>query len=232
MRIFTRGNFAYRASRVVVGFVVAGVLRLLFATWRIRVEGANPYDARDAHAPVVFVAWHRGLVMALAMFRGRGLLAPVSRSRDGDWTSAVLHFLGFDVSLRGSSSTGGGALLRALMRAVARGRTVGLLTDGPRGPAGVVKPGALALARTTGARLCPLRFDATRGFEFASWDRALLPAPFATVTCRFLPALEAPRDADAETLKALREQLARALGPHDAKLGSTFSPDAPAPPPR
>jgi hypothetical protein len=131
----------------------------------------------------------------------------VSLSRDGDWIDAVLVRLGFAESPRGSSSRGATALLRELIRRTRAGEPIGILLDGPRGPAGVAKPGAVALARATGARLVPIGIAAAPGHRFASWDRALLPFPFARVRIVFGAPLFVPRDADAETLEAMRREL-------------------------
>lgn len=72
----------------------------------------------------------------------------------------------------------------ALRAALRRGRTVALALDGPRGPAGVEKPGAAALA---GAERVVVVFGEANapGLRFSSWDRTLLPWPFARVCLRY-----------------------------------------------
>jgi hypothetical protein len=54
--------------------------------------------------------------------------------------------------------------------------------DGPRGPYGVVKPGALALARSANARVIPAGAAARRKVVLdRAWDRFVLPLPFTRV---------------------------------------------------
>lgn len=208
-----QGGGARSFGNALLGRLAALPLKLLVATWQIRFEGDDPFVAGEATGrPVILAAWHRTLFSAIGVMRGRGLVIPVSRSRDGDRIAAVLHYTGFGPSVRGSSSKGAGTLLRSLIRIVQQGRPVGILPDGPRGPAGKVKPGVVALARATGAKIYPVHFRASRYWEFSSWDRTVLPRPFARVTCCYGPPLEVPREAGAAELEAARLELEAAMG--------------------
>ena len=51
--------------------------------------------------------------------------------------------------------------------------------DGPRGPARVVQPGVVQLARLTGAWILPITSSSSRPRFLGSWDRYLLPLPFS-----------------------------------------------------
>ena len=229
-RRLDRDSMLYRATRQVAGILVAGLLRGLAWTWRIEIEGPDPFEStRDSgevtgpdEEPFVIVAWHRNLFAALCIFRDRGLVIPVSRSRDGDWITSVIGHMGFGEGPRGSSSDGASTLLRSLVRAVRSGQTVGILPDGPRGPAGVAQPGVIALARMTGARLCTAGTSADRAWRFGSWDRPLLPKPFARVRCRFGKTLHVPKGSSEEALAAalaeLQEELHRLDDGLDAEL--------------
>ena len=59
------------------------------------------------------------------------------------------------------------------------------VVDGPRGPAGIVKAGAISIALATGVVVVPFYTAADKAWYFNSWDRFLLPKPFARVTLRF-----------------------------------------------
>ncbi len=207
------GRRAQGIGDALLGRLAALPLKWLAATWTIRFEGDDPFAACAATGqPVILAAWHRNLFAAVGVMRGRGLVIPVSRSRDGDRIAAVLHHSGFGPSLRGSSSRGAGTLLRSMIRIVQQGQPLGILPDGPRGPAGEAKPGVVALARATGAKIYPVRFRASRAWEFSSWDRTVLPRPFAKVSCCYEAPLEVSRDADAAALEAARRELEAALG--------------------
>jgi lysophospholipid acyltransferase (LPLAT)-like uncharacterized protein len=208
-----RDTLFYAASRRLGGLLGAALLRALGATWRIEITGPDPFSAEG---PLVCGIWHRNLLIAAVCWRDRGLVIPVSRSRDGDWIDAVLRRLGFAKSARGSSSRGATALLRELIRRVRGGEAIGMLPDGPRGPSGVAKPGIVALARATGARLVPVGVAAAPAWRFGSWDRARLPRPFARVRCVYGEPLLVPRDAGAEALEAERVRLEAELNRLDA----------------
>jgi lysophospholipid acyltransferase (LPLAT)-like uncharacterized protein len=216
-----RNTAGYRSSRWLGGHLAALLLRLLGATWRVRIDGPDPFRPGDTK---VLAAWHRSLLIAAYGWRGRNLVIPVSRSRDGDWIDSVLRRLGFAASARGSSSRGATALLRELIRRARRGETIGMLPDGPRGPAGVAKPGIVALARVTGAEVVPVGIAAAPVWRFGSWDRAELPRPFARVQCVYGEPLRVPRDASPEQLEAERVRFEEAMNRLDAvaaeRLGS------------
>lgn len=115
----------------------------------------------------------------IALHRGRGIVGMASRSKDGALVAGVLTALGYDV-VRGSSSRGGAdAILESLM-ALRGGRCPALAVDGPRGPAGSVQPGAEALARAADVPVLIGRVRAA-GWRARSWDRFLVPWPFARV---------------------------------------------------
>jgi len=188
------------------GRVVARLLRGLGATWRVRVLGSDPFV--DCESPFVGALWHESVFLAGHYFRDRGIVVMVSRSRDGDAIDAVLSRLGFAPSARGSSSRGGAAALRQQVDAVLAGRAGAILVDGPRGPARRVKPGIVRLARAAGAVIQPVVLRARPAHRFGSWDRTLLPAPFARVVVVYGDRIPVPRDAD-ET--ALAAEIERAL---------------------
>jgi len=198
-------SLGYRLTRALGGWLVAGFLRALGSTWRIERIGEDPLGA--GAGPLVMTIWHGGLFAAAYGWRDRNIAIAVSLSRDGDWIDAVLARLGFAESPRGSSSRGATSLLRELIRRTRAGEPIGILLDGPRGPAGVAKPGAVALARATGARLVPIGIAAAPGFRFGSWDRTQLPYPFARVRIVFGAPLFVPRDIEGEALEAKRREL-------------------------
>ncbi len=74
----------------------------------------------------------------------------VTIGRDGDWAAALLHRLGCRV-VRGSSRRGGAAAFKGLLDKIkgSDGPTA-IVVDGPLGPAGEAKEGAVACGMMTG----------------------------------------------------------------------------------
>jgi lysophospholipid acyltransferase (LPLAT)-like uncharacterized protein len=205
---FPRDTRRYRVQLALAGLAGALLLRVLGATWRVRTIGAEPLGRGD---PVILATWHRGLLIAAYCWRNRGIAVPISQSRDGDLASSVIRHLGFAPGPRGSSSRGTTSLLRKLIRQVRSGQPVGILPDGPRGPAGTAKPGVIGLARAGGARVVPIGISASPSKRFRSWDRAMLPLPFARVTCSYGEPIRVPKNSNGEALEELRRELEATL---------------------
>ena len=167
---------------------VAGVLRMVHRTLRPRWLGADRIGPLHARGEPVAIAVLHGRAALLAparsgypfVFGGRPRAVLVSASADGAWASAVLEDLGYEV-VRGSSSRSAVSGLRALRRALTAGRSPILTVDGPRGPAGSVAPGIVAVAPPEGLWIVPLAASARRGIRLRSWDRHWLPVPFTRV---------------------------------------------------
>src|SRR5690606_36321336 len=107
----------------------------------------------------------------------------------------VLWRLGVRAS-RGSSSRGGAAGLRDLIRQARAGWDLGFTPDGPRGPARVVQPGIVHAAAATGLPVIPVALAAHRQRELRTWDRTVVPLPLSRVEIVYGPALTVPRDAE------------------------------------
>lgn len=131
--------------------------------------------------------WHGDLAMALAASRHHPLLGLVSRSRDGDLLDAVLAGTSIRV-LRGSTGKTDPGTLRALLGHLRAGGQVITALDGPRGPAGVMKPGAAWLAARAGVPHLRFAFDPCPGWTLDDWSRMRLPRPGARLLWRLEPA--------------------------------------------
>jgi lysophospholipid acyltransferase (LPLAT)-like uncharacterized protein len=164
------------------GAITASLLRLLGATWRIETLGQDP---RTDAAPQLAALFHESMLPCAFLYRDLGYGVAVSRSRDGDLIGATLRSLGYANPARGSSSRGGSAAMRALLRNLAAQTTVAVLVDGPRGPARVAKTGIIALARIAERPIQPVAFSARPALRLSSWDRSLIPLPFARVVCAY-----------------------------------------------
>jgi lysophospholipid acyltransferase (LPLAT)-like uncharacterized protein len=165
-----------------------------------------------AGGPLVYAAWH-GRILMFPYFYGRLRRVHVlaSRSRDGELVSRFAQAFGFHV-VRGSTSRGAGAALRTLARLLRDERAeVAVVPDGPRGPRCVAQPGPVLLAKLAGAPIVPLGLGASRGTVLRSWDRFLVPHPFARVVVVFGEPLRVPTDADRDAVERHRRALEEAL---------------------
>lgn len=155
--------------------------RLLGAGWRFRdVRTAGRLVSPAPLENAVYALWHEHLLPLSVLHRGQGAVALVSRHRDGEILARVLERLGYG-SARGSTTRGGAAAFRALVRAGREGRPLAVTPDGPRGPRRSAGPGAARVAAAAGLPLVPVAAAARPAWRLSTWDRFLVPAPGATV---------------------------------------------------
>lgn len=183
----------------------AQLLRFLLLFYRVRIEDPNNY-IQTVHGAVGLM-WHNRLFFFAPIFpkiaRGR-TKAVVSASRDGQYVTDLISFLGLK-SLRGSSSRKGANALRGALEAIREGYNVAFTPDGPRGPRYELKPGPVIVASMTGAVIIPMSVNASRYWEVKSWDRFQIPKPFSTLTLVMGDGVTVPPDLDGEALE--RERL-------------------------
>jgi lysophospholipid acyltransferase (LPLAT)-like uncharacterized protein len=175
-----------RRLRIATVSIVGGlVLRALGMTWRIRREGHEPFESLlAAGTPFIVVFWHGEIVPVTWIHRGRGIAPLISQHADGEIIARIVEGLGYR-TIRGSTTRGGvRALLEAAQR-VQEGITIGFTPDGPRGPHRVFQPGAVIVAQRTGRPIIALGITASRAWRLRSWDRHIVPKPFARVTVRY-----------------------------------------------
>jgi lysophospholipid acyltransferase (LPLAT)-like uncharacterized protein len=98
-----------------------------------------------------------------------------------------------------------------LVREMEAGKPAGFTVDGPRGPARVVQPGAVWLAKETGNPVLPFHLEASAHWTANSWDRTQVPKPFATVALVLGAPLEVPRDSNPDQLERARLEVQQRL---------------------
>lgn len=193
--------------------VAALAVRALGVTLSVRAEGVEAVRPlwRAGH-PLIYAVWHGRILIVPwlnARFRrtdgARSVRVLASRSRDGELVAAFVRCFGMEV-VRGSSSRGGAVALRELARAVRAGQDVAVVPDGPRGPSCHAQAGIVSLAATTGAPIVPLGVAARPARRLRSWDRFMVPVPFARCAVVFGPAVRVGRDDDREAVRAAVER--------------------------
>lgn len=191
-------------------------IRLYSGTFRLKVENEGPWRAHlAAGGRVLLCAWHQQFFPFIRHFQSYRPLRPglmISRSRDGAMIAGVARRSGWQC-VRGSSSAGGRPALVQMIRHLQRSGLAAHILDGPRGPAGVVKRGAVWLAGGAGAVMVPVYAEASRRWVFDSWDRFVIPKPFARVTIRFGDPLPTPDIADPEHIEKRCRRLERIMRP-------------------
>ena len=167
-----------------LSFAGAWIIRILGATWRVRLVDAGPMDQlRHDGQPVALLLWHGQLLPMLFVMRYQSIAVLISTHNDGELIAQIAQRFGCKL-VRGSSSRGADRALLGLARTLRDGFTVAVTPDGPRGPYRSFSPGALVAAHRANAPVVALGMHASRSWQLKSWDRFTIPKPFARLTIR------------------------------------------------
>ena len=186
-----------------------GIYRLWARTLRLRVEDPHDVVGFVRQQPVIFAIWHNRLLMLPRVFDPsfptRQSYGLISASRDGDMIANWIERAGYG-TIRGSSSRKGVAALRQLLDTLAANGNVLFTPDGPRGPVYQVSQGVVFLAQKSGAPIVPIHMEYSSCWRMKSWDRFVVPRPFATLRAIFgapirIPPLDGPEQFEAEQLR-------------------------------
>ncbi|TWI74102.1 hypothetical protein LZ24_01042 [Desulfobotulus alkaliphilus] len=202
----------------VLAIVILFIIRLISATYRYRTRGLDKVlDRLERGEKLLICQWHQQFFPAIARY-GRwfnrfkpGLM--ISRSEDGRIIANVAERVGWH-TVRGSSTRGGSEAMAEMIAHIRKTGLGGHILDGPTGPIGIVKPGAIRIAQQSQALLLPVLLTAEKRWQAGSWDRFIIPKPFSTVILSFEEPLSPPdMDADPESFEGVRKALEEKMGP-------------------
>jgi lysophospholipid acyltransferase (LPLAT)-like uncharacterized protein len=160
------------------------LLQLWARTLRFEIEDRAGVVGRPVTENYIGALWHNRLLVFPFVLRRflpqRHGAALISASRDGDLIADVVQRFGYDV-IRGSSSRLGASALLHLTGVLMSGSDVVITPDGPLGPAYELGPGIIFLAQKSGAAVVPMNLEYSHCWRLGSWDRFIVPRPFAKV---------------------------------------------------
>jgi len=179
----------------ILSSIFAGYSKLVFMTLRMTVEGQDKAEAvwaqgRTKGAGAILCFWHSRIPMSPLSWpqspARQDMRALISLSNDGEFIARTVEKLGFP-SIRGSSAKKtdlaknkhGEQAFRDMVKWVKDGGGIAITPDGPRGPAEHMEKGTPSLARVTGAPVIFVGLAAKPCIRLGSWDRTLIPLPFA-----------------------------------------------------
>ncbi len=192
------------------------ILYRLFNIWLsslrpIVIEDPEATKLLEKHRKVVGTFWHECLILSAWHFRHNPCLIMVSPSRDGDIIANYLSLYGHR-PVRASTNKGGARALLAMSRDMKdEDLPAAVVADGSRGPALVAQKGPLFLAREAAAPLIPLAIAAKPAIRMGSWDRTIVPMPFARVAIVIEEPMNIPPHARAEDMECHRKRLEELL---------------------
>ncbi|MBF0302245.1 MAG: lysophospholipid acyltransferase family protein [Desulfamplus sp.] len=163
-------------------------IRMYAMTFRFKVENEEKWKKHLKEGKtVILCVWHQQFFSAIRHFKTYANLHPglmISQSRDGELIAGVAKRTGWHTA-RGSSSKGGKEAMEEMIDHLNSYHLGAHILDGPRGPIGKVKAGIIKMAQESNAIIVPFYTYADKVWFFNSWDRFMLPKPFARVTLLF-----------------------------------------------
>jgi lysophospholipid acyltransferase (LPLAT)-like uncharacterized protein len=179
-------------------------------TLRICISREEGAQSTVGQRPLIGSFWHACIIPATFLCRNLGVRVMSSNSYDGEYMGRIIRKFGF-VAVKGSSSRNAVRALLGLRRALQEGWSVAFTLDGPRGPRYKVKPGPVALARSSGVPLTMFHMAVDRAWVLNTWDRLIIPKPFSRVLVRFGSLIAVPATASDADLEGYTQQLQDSL---------------------
>jgi len=216
-----------RVRPYVLSTLIFRIARLIGVTLRLKVVGWEQY--RDRPHARIYCGWHGRSFIPANFFKGRGVWAIISHSRDGEMQTRIFTRFGFQV-IRGSSGRGGERALIESIRVLRKGDEMAITPDGPRGPSGVVQEGVLLMSKKSGCELIPVGSSARRAFYAPTWDRYMVPWLFSRAVYVLGDPIIVPPDATPEVIEEyrlkLQNEIHRIQAEADRIVGATPKPPA------
>ena len=200
--------------QIAVSWLLARYMQFCAATTRWEYRGRDHIQALTGQSGGIVAAfWHSRIALSFVAWPRSAPQKPamlISRSKEGDFIARFARQLDI-ATIRGSSRNqrkdkgkGGMAAFRDMDRWVNDANCMGMTIDGPRRPRQRATMGALRLARSTGAPIMIFSWSVTHKHVANSWDRFVLPLPFARGVMIWGEPLVIPEAADPDEMERLR----------------------------
>ncbi len=201
-----------RHRRVIAaaGWLGTRLVNALSGTLRFDFSSVGTFPVDPVSAPrdrrFIYALWHENFLIPIIRFGEPSVAALVSRHADGQLLGSLIRATGMDI-VHGSTSRGGVAAVRQVLRDGASYRHLAVTPDGPRGPRRQVQPGAVYLASRTGMQIVPVGVGHRNPWRVNSWDSFAIPRPFSRVRCLFGEPFLVPSDPSPDALEPFRYRL-------------------------
>jgi len=220
------------AVQSVLCLLAANYIRFVYLTSRWRIVGGDiPKRFWDQDKMFLLCFWHgRLMMMPYCWDMSKPVHMMISMHRDGRLLSDTVAHLGIK-TIVGSTSKGGAAALRTMVKTVKAGDYVGLTPDGPRGPRMRAQEGIITIARLAKVPIIPIGYASSRSKVFGSWDRFVAALPFGRGVFVWGEPIEVPHTTDKNELEKARQKVENSLNAVSAEADRLcgLTPIEPAP---
>ncbi len=218
--------FKLRVYSILIHLIVG----VLGSTYRIcRFEGEERLNKLSSGChPVILSAWHNRIFYFTILIRRRLIRKGVriammsSLSKDGEIGAIFGRQIGARV-VRGSASRGGTEGFRRFYRLMKKeGYSTIILPDGSKGPIYKAKMGVAMLAKLTGSPVIPMSYSADRFWRVSSWDKLVIPKPFARISIAIGDDINVEREVEDTGLELYRQKIEQTLNELNTRASSCF----------
>lgn len=195
----------------IIGFLISVYLKTVYKTTRWHYVGRETFEEHIKDNPTIACFWHNRVTMIPFMWQWqhKKIVALISSSPIGTITTKAFKRLNID-AVGGSSNRNPITSYRELLKELGKGNVIGIIPDGPRGPALEAKSGFIHLASKSGATITPITFAISRYKELNTWDKMLIPLPFSQGIFIYGEQIHIPR-CHADELEPYRLELEKKL---------------------
>lgn len=199
-------KFSFKSSLIFfLAFLIRNVYLIYYSTIRIKVL-ESPWFPKNLTPgqSAIYVFWHAKSFLILPYCRGFrvGLLTLL------DWKNEVYGEVCRQYGYRTIALAAPGVAAVELKNFLESGYHVGLALDGPKGPPGTVKPGALHLSHVTGRPIIAINIDVKTSARINHrWDWYEIPHPFTDVTASLSEPFYATQSNHQEIITKIRSFL-------------------------
>lgn len=206
-----------RPVQAVIGTLLGGYMAFVGATTRWEWRGLeNRAPILNGGTGAIGAVWHGRIMVSPRTWPAEPQPRKVfiSQSSEGDVIARAASLNGVG-AIRGSSlnmkkrekSKGAMSGFKQMVRHLRSGGCMAIMPDGPRGPRMRMGLGPLMIAQIAGVPIVPVTWSSRWAITFNSWDRFILPFPFAKGVIAYGEPLTVPKDADSDALETLRCEL-------------------------
>ena len=175
LKSFLRNSSVQKSIMVIFSIY----LKFAFSTMRWSHHYHQGYDHDLIKDEKIYAIWHSRLLGLPNIVNKRQQTHMLtSQSRDGKLGAVLCKFFGIK-TVWGSSNQGAISGFKSMARLLKSGQNVCISPDGPRGPARKAAPGVIAISKMSKTPIVPITWSADRFKRVNSWDRMVIPRPFA-----------------------------------------------------
>jgi lysophospholipid acyltransferase (LPLAT)-like uncharacterized protein len=189
--------------------LLRALLGIIMRTLRWDIQGLEHLRKHTPHGRLI-CSWHGELALNAFCLKKNQLFCwlMASQHQDGQIIANILDRWRFPM-IRGSTQSHGALQATKTMLKLLKtpNTTIGITSDGPKGPRHQVKPGAIRIAKQCGAQILTMRAQASHYWQLNSWDKFIIPKPFCKVCVTIHVTQDFEDEHDPQCCRLINQQL-------------------------